>query len=52
VYPACICSAETFIGDYFGIDSAGGDTFISSASTFNCAEAKTHRSTSRRPSPS
>jgi hypothetical protein len=36
-HPGCICSAGTFIGDYFGIDSGGGHTFVSSVSTFNAA---------------
>ena len=35
LHPSCICSSGTFIGDYFGIDSGGGYTFVSSVSTFN-----------------
>jgi hypothetical protein len=34
-HPSCICSAGTFIGDYFGIDSNGSDVFTTSVSTFN-----------------
>jgi hypothetical protein len=34
-HPSCICSSGTFIGDYFGIISAGGYTYTSSVSTFN-----------------
>jgi hypothetical protein len=33
--PSCICSSSTFIGDYFGVASAGGSTFTTSVSTFN-----------------
>jgi hypothetical protein len=35
LHQSCICSTGTFIGDYFGIDSVGGNTFITSVSTFN-----------------
>ncbi len=35
MHPGCICSSRTFIGDYFGIDSAGGNTYVTSVSTFN-----------------
>jgi hypothetical protein len=35
--PSCICSSSTFIGDYFGVASAGGSTFTTSVSTFNHA---------------
>jgi hypothetical protein len=35
--PSCICSSGTFIGDYFGVASAGGFTFTTSVSTFNYA---------------
>jgi hypothetical protein len=35
--PSCICSASTFLGDYFGVASAGGSTFTTSVSTFNQA---------------
>jgi hypothetical protein len=31
----CPCDPETFIGDYFGIDSGGGYTYTTSVSTFN-----------------
>jgi hypothetical protein len=34
-HSSCICSSGTFIGDYFGIISAGGYTYTSSVSTFN-----------------
>jgi hypothetical protein len=34
----CICSAGTFLGDYFGIDSRGGYTYVSSVETFNAAD--------------
>jgi hypothetical protein len=37
MHPSCICSSGTFIGDYFGIDSAGGNTYVTSVSTFNYA---------------
>jgi hypothetical protein len=33
--PSCICSWGTFIGDYFGVASAGGFTYTTSVSTFN-----------------
>jgi hypothetical protein len=32
---ACICSAGSFIGDYFGIDARGGYVYTSSVSTYN-----------------
>ena len=36
LHPGCLCSPGTFIGDYFGIAaSSGGDTFVTSVSTFN-----------------
>lgn len=35
MHPGCICSSGTFIGDYFGIASGGGTTYVSSVSTFN-----------------
>ena len=35
--PICICSSQTFIGDYFGVTSAGGFTYTTSVSTFNAA---------------
>jgi len=35
--PSCICSAGTFIGDYFGVESGGGSTFTTSVSTYNYA---------------
>ena len=35
LHPACICSSGTFIGDYFGVASAGGITRTTSVSTFN-----------------
>jgi hypothetical protein len=31
----CICSAASFIGDYFGADSRGGFTYTASVETFN-----------------
>jgi hypothetical protein len=34
-HPGCICSSGTFIGDYFGIDSAGGSTYTTSVSTYD-----------------
>jgi hypothetical protein len=36
LHPSCICTAGTFIGDYFGIDSTPtGSTYVTSVSTFN-----------------
>jgi hypothetical protein len=35
LHPGCICSSGTFIGDYFGVASAGGITRTTSVSTFN-----------------
>jgi hypothetical protein len=35
LHPSSISSSGTFIGDYFGIDSAGDFTFVTSVSTFN-----------------
>ena len=35
MHPGCICSSRTFIGDYFGIDSGGGYTYVSAVSTFD-----------------
>jgi BNR repeat-like domain len=35
LHQGCICSSRTFIGDYFGIDSAAGWTYTTSVSTFN-----------------
>jgi hypothetical protein len=37
-HPSCICSTSTFIGDYFGINSGGGYTYVTSVSTFNAGE--------------
>lgn len=37
LHPGSITGTTTFIGDYFGIDSAGGFTFATSVSTFNHA---------------
>ena len=34
-HPSCFCSSGTFIGDYFGVESAGGFTYTTSVSTFN-----------------
>jgi hypothetical protein len=31
----CTCEPETFIGDYFGVDSGGGYTYTTSVSTYN-----------------
>jgi BNR repeat-like domain len=36
-HPGCICSAGTFIGDYFGVDSRGGFTYTSAVTTANAA---------------
>ena len=36
-HPSCYCTSGTFIGDYFGIDSAAGVTYTTSVSTFNHA---------------
>lgn len=36
-HPGCICSSGTFIGDYFGVNSGGGYTYVTSISTFNHA---------------
>ena len=36
-HQGCICCSGTFIGDYFGVDSAGGWTYTTSVSTFNDA---------------
>jgi hypothetical protein len=33
----CICTTSSFIGDYFGIDSRGGYTYVSSVETYNAA---------------
>jgi hypothetical protein len=33
----CICSAASFIGDYFGVDSRGGFTYTASVETYNAA---------------
>ena len=35
LHPGSITGTTTFIGDYFGIDSAGGSTFVTSVSTYN-----------------
>jgi hypothetical protein len=35
--PECICATGTFIGDYFGVDAAGGFTYAASVATFNAA---------------
>jgi hypothetical protein len=35
LHPGSISSSRTFIGDYFGINSAGGQTSVSSVTTFN-----------------
>ena len=35
--PECICSPDSFIGDYFGVDSRGGFTYTSSVETYNAA---------------
>jgi hypothetical protein len=34
-HTACICSASTFIGDYFGIDSDGTSVYTTSVSTYD-----------------
>jgi hypothetical protein len=34
-HPECICSAGTFLGDYFGVDSRGGFTYTTSVETYN-----------------
>ena len=36
-HQSCICSSGTFLGDYFGVDSAGGFTYTTSISTFDYA---------------
>jgi hypothetical protein len=36
-HPECICSAGTFLGDYFGIDSRAGFTYTASVETYNAA---------------
>jgi len=33
--PSCICTSGTFIGDYFGLDSAAGWTYTTSVSTYD-----------------
>jgi hypothetical protein len=35
LHPGSISSSRTFIGDYFGITSGGGKTYVTSVSTFN-----------------
>ena len=35
LHPGSISSSGTFIGDYFGINSAGGNTSVTSVTTFN-----------------
>jgi hypothetical protein len=37
LHPGSISSSGTFIGDYFGIGSAGGNTSVTSVTTFNYA---------------
>ena len=37
MHPGSISSSTTFIGDYFGVDSADGATYTTSVSTFNHA---------------
>jgi hypothetical protein len=34
-HPTCICSSDTFIGDYFGIDATSATTYTTSVSTFD-----------------
>jgi hypothetical protein len=34
-HPGCICSNETFVGDYFGVDSRAGFTYTTSVETYN-----------------
>jgi hypothetical protein len=36
-HTSCICSSSTFIGDYFGVDSAGRFTYTTAVSTANLA---------------
>ena len=36
--PSCICSSNTFIGDYFGVASSGDFTYTTSVSTFSEGE--------------
>jgi hypothetical protein len=38
LHPSCICTSGTFIGDYFGVESAGGSTYTTSVSTYDYAE--------------
>jgi hypothetical protein len=33
----CICTPSTFLGDYFGIDSRGGFTYVAAVETYNAA---------------
>ncbi len=33
----CICAPQSFIGDYFGVDSGGSFTYAASVTTFNAA---------------
>src|SRR6266540_775770 len=35
LHQSCVCSSGTFIGDYFGVDSAAGSTYTTSVSTFD-----------------
>jgi hypothetical protein len=35
--PECICSSDTFIGDYFGVDVRGGSAYTTSVETYNAA---------------
>ena len=37
LHSSSISSSGTFIGDYFGIDSGGGFTYVTSVSTFNAS---------------
>jgi hypothetical protein len=41
-HPRCICSSETFIGDYFGNTSAGSTEYTTSVSTFDDGSNQNH----------
>jgi hypothetical protein len=34
-HPGCICSAGSFIGDYFGLDARGGFAYTASVTTYD-----------------
>ncbi len=41
-HPHCICSSETFIGDYFGNTSGGSNEYTTSVSTFDDGSNPNH----------